>query len=79
MFDYGVHYWTSHEPFIVPEPFTVEPTESYSKQELDEFLAIMEQIVKEAHEDPEMLRHAPHNSTIHHVDHDYLDDPKSGP
>ena len=76
MFDYGVHYWTSHEPFIVPEPFTVEPTESYSKQELDEFLAIMEQIVKEAHEDPEMLRHAPHNSTIHHVDHDYLDDPE---
>ena len=24
------HYWTSHHPWIVPEPVTLEPTESYS-------------------------------------------------
>lgn len=75
MFDYGVHYWTSHEPFIVPEPFTIEPTESYSKDELDEFAAITEQISKEAYENPDLVKHAPHNSVIHHIDHDYLDDP----
>lgn len=76
MFDFGVHYWTSHEPWLVPEPFTIEPTESYSKQELDEFIAITEQIVKEAYENPELVKTAPHKSTIHHVDHAYLDDPE---
>lgn len=75
MFDYGVHYWTSHEPYIVPEPFTIEPTESYSKEELDEFIAITRQIAKEAYEDPELVKHAPHNSVVHHIDHDYLDYP----
>jgi len=75
MFDYGVHYWTSHEPWIVPEPFTIEPTESYSKDELDEFVAILEHVAKEAYEAPETLKTAPHKSTIHRVDHDYLDDP----
>ena len=32
--------------------------------------------VDEAYTDPEMLKHAPHRSVIHHIDHDYLDDPK---
>jgi glycine dehydrogenase subunit 2 len=75
MFDYGVHYWTSHEPWIVPEPFTIEPTESYSKDELDEFIAILEHVAREAFEDPETLKTAPHKSTIHLVNHDYLDEP----
>jgi glycine dehydrogenase subunit 2 len=26
--DFGVHYWTSHHPWVVPEPCTLEPTES---------------------------------------------------
>ncbi len=76
MFDFGVHYWTSHEPWVVPEPFTIEPTESYSRQELDEFIAITEQIVREAYEDPEIVRTAPHKSTIHKIDHAYFDDPE---
>ena len=76
MFDFGVHYWTSHEPWVVPEPFTIEPTESYSKQELDEFLAITAEIAREAYETPELVRSAPHRSTIHHIDHSYFDDEK---
>ena len=36
----------------------------------------LEQVLKEAYENPELLKHAPHNCAIHHVDHDYLDDPK---
>ncbi|MBE0710876.1 MAG: hypothetical protein IH583_00735, partial [Candidatus Aminicenantes bacterium] len=38
MADFGFHLWSSHHPFIVPEPFTIEPTESYSKDEIDEYL-----------------------------------------
>jgi glycine dehydrogenase subunit 2 len=76
MFDYGMHLWSSHEPWIVPEPFTVEPTESYSKAELDEYLSVLERVIDECYETPEIVRQAPHKSAIHHVDHDILDDPK---
>jgi glycine dehydrogenase subunit 2 len=73
--DFGVHYWTSHHPFIVPEPCTLEPTESYSKSELDEYLRIIEQVVQEAYQQPEKVIQAPHNSTIHQIDPSPFDDP----
>ena len=76
IFDYGMHIWSSHEPWLVPQPFTVEPTESYSVEEMDEYVAVLERIAREARENPETLKHAPHRSTIHHVDHDALEDPK---
>jgi glycine dehydrogenase subunit 2 len=75
MFDYGMHLWSSHEPWIVPEPFTVEPTESYSKAELDEYLAVLEQVIKECYETPDVVLHAPHKSAVRHFDHDILEDP----
>lgn len=73
--DFGVHYWTSHHPFIVPEPCTLEPTESYSKDELDEYAAILAHVAEEARTDPELVKTAPHNSTVHTIDHEPLDDP----
>jgi glycine dehydrogenase subunit 2 len=73
--DFGVHYWTSHHPFVVPEPCTLEPTESYSKAELDEYAGILAHVAQEARTDPEMVKSAPHNSTIHTIDHGPLDDP----
>jgi len=73
--DFGVHYWTSHHPFVVPEPCTLEPTESYSKQELDEYADIMAHVAQEARSDPDLVKAAPHNSTIHTIDHASLDDP----
>ncbi|MGQ9597891.1 MAG: aminomethyl-transferring glycine dehydrogenase subunit GcvPB [Anaerolineae bacterium] len=73
--DFGVHYWTSHHPWIVPEPCTLEPTESYTKDELDEYVAILAHVAEEARIDPERVQTAPHNSTIHTIDHAPLDDP----
>jgi len=73
--DFGVHYWTSHHPWIVPEPCTLEPTESYSKDELDEYAAILAHVADEARTDPQLVKTAPHNSTIHPIDHAPLDDP----
>ncbi|MGE7675478.1 aminomethyl-transferring glycine dehydrogenase subunit GcvPB [Lysinibacillus sp. NPDC094403] len=76
MIDFGLHYWTSHHPYIVPQPFTLEPTESYSKADLDEYIAALEQISREAYETPEIVKSAPYNSTIHQLDEqDYLDNP----
>ncbi|PIE54207.1 MAG: glycine dehydrogenase subunit 2 [Dethiosulfovibrio peptidovorans] len=74
--DFGTHYWSSHEPWVIPEPFTIEPSESYSKADLDRYCDILTRIASECYSDPEVIRHAPHNSSIHHVDHDVLDDPE---
>lgn len=76
MFDFGFHIWTSHHPWIVPEPFTLEPTESYSKAELDEYIAALEHIAVEARENPRKVKSAPHRSVIHRIKDDCFDDPE---
>jgi glycine dehydrogenase subunit 2 len=73
--DFGIHYWTSHHPWVVPEPCTLEPTETPSKDDLDEYVAIMRHVAEEARTNPELVKTAPHNSTIHTIDHSPLDDP----
>ncbi len=74
--DYGMHYWTSHHPFVVPEPMTLEPTESYSRADMDEYVATLKQIAGEAYTDPQHVHSAPHNSTVHHIEHECLDNPE---
>ncbi|MCK8608534.1 aminomethyl-transferring glycine dehydrogenase subunit GcvPB [Agromyces sp. C10] len=74
--DFGMHYWTSHHPYVVPQPFTLEPTESYSKAELDEYADVLAEVAREARETPEIVRTAPHRQTVHHTHHDDLDDPE---
>ncbi|MEV0646009.1 aminomethyl-transferring glycine dehydrogenase subunit GcvPB [Phytomonospora sp. NPDC050363] len=75
--DYGVHYWTSHHPYVVPEPATLEPTESYSRRDLDEYLAIMRAVAEEAYSDPETVRTAPHRSSVHRNREESLEDAAS--
>ena len=74
--DFGLHYWTSHHPFIVPEPCTLEPTETPSKDNLDEYVAVLSHVAEEARTDPAVVKSAPHNSTVHSIDHAPLDDPE---
>ena len=76
MADYGFHLWSSHHPFIVPQPFTIEPTEAYSKEELDEYLEALEAIAAEAYENPEKVKGAPYNSVVHKIDESWDDDPE---
>lgn len=76
MADFGFHLWSSHHPFIVPEPFTIEPTEAYSKEELDEYLDGLRQVSDEAYSDPQKVKGAPYNSVVHKIDESWLDDPK---
>jgi glycine dehydrogenase subunit 2 len=74
--DFGFHLWQSHHPFVVPQPFTIEPTESYSKDELDEYLDGLRHVVQEARTEPELVKSAPHNSVVHKNDESILDDPE---
>jgi len=75
MADFGFHMWSSHHPFVIPEPFTLEPTESYSKTELDEYIAALQRISDEAYETPDVVKTAPHCSVTHRPGHETLDDP----
>lgn len=77
MADFGFHYWTSHHPYLVPEPATIEPTESYSKAELDEYVNALKHVAQEARDNPELVRTAPHRSSIHQVREQAMSDPET--
>ena len=63
--DFGIQsYWMSHHPFIVPEPFTPEPCETYSREDLDYWAAAMKQAIDEAWENPEFTQGAPYAQPI---------------
>jgi len=75
--DFGVQsYFTSHHPWIVPEPFTPEPCETYSKADIDYWVAVLSQVSKEAYTDLEIVKTAPHNSTISKMNVAPLDNPE---
>ncbi len=76
MADFGFHLWTSHHPWIVPQPFTIEPTESYSKDELDEYIAALKKVTEEAYKNPKKVKNAPYRSAIHKIDPSPLNDPE---
>lgn len=59
LIDYGFHPYTVSFPLIVRGALMIEPTETESKQELDEFIAAMRDIAREVEEDPGLVRNAP--------------------
>ncbi|MCD6472958.1 aminomethyl-transferring glycine dehydrogenase subunit GcvPB [Candidatus Aerophobetes bacterium] len=75
MADFGFHMWSSHHPFIVPNPFTLEPTESYSKAELDEYVSGLKKVAEEAYKSPDKVKNAPYRSVVHKIETDSLDNP----
>lgn len=61
LLDYGIHAPTMYFPIIIGEALMIEPTETESKETLDAFIDALLQIDREVSEDPDMVRHAPHN------------------
>ncbi len=77
MTDFGIDaFWLSHEPWIVPEPFTPEAGETWSKEDIDEWLDVLAHVCEEAYTTPEIVRGAPHNQVSHRIDPSGLDDPE---
>ena len=64
LLDYGFHAPTVYFPLIVREAIMVEPTESESKEMLDQFADVVEKIFEEAKQDPEILKNAPVNTPV---------------
>jgi glycine dehydrogenase subunit 2 len=68
LLDFGVHPPTVYFPLIVPEAIMIEPTETESKETLDGFIEIMQQIATEAQENPELVTSAPHHTPVRRLD-----------
>jgi glycine dehydrogenase subunit 2 len=68
LMDYGFHPPTVSFPLIVPGAIMIEPTETESKQELDAFIEAMLAIAKEAAEQPEKVKTAPHTTRVGRID-----------
>jgi glycine dehydrogenase subunit 2 len=68
LLDHGVHPPTVYFPLLVEEALLVEPTETETKETLDRFAGIMAEILREAAEDPEIARTAPHTTPVRRLD-----------
>ena len=68
LLDYGFHAPTIYFPLLFHQALMIEPTETESKETLDEFIAVMKKIADEAAENPELLKTAPHNTPISRPD-----------
>jgi len=68
LIDYNFHPPTNYFPLIVHEALMIEPTETESLETLDAFADAMLKIAGEAHENPELLHDAPHNSPVGRCD-----------
>lgn len=76
MVDFGIDaFWLSHEPWIVPEPFTPEAGEMWSLEDIDYWIDVLEHVCQEARTDPQLVKSAPHNQVIHQIDSSSLNDP----
>ncbi len=68
LMDYGYHPPTVYFPLIVPEAMMIEPTETESKQTLDQFVAALKAIAQECKTNPELVLNAPHTTPVARVD-----------
>lgn len=60
LLDFGIHAPTVSFPLIVKDALMIEPTETESKETLDAFIDAMKVIAREAQDDPNLLKNAPH-------------------
>jgi len=68
LIDYGFHPYTVSFPMIVHGALMIEPTETESKLELDQFIDAMISIAKEVETDPQMVKNAPYSTRTSRVD-----------
>jgi glycine dehydrogenase subunit 2 len=68
LIDHGFHPPTVYFPLVVHGAMMMEPTETVSKETLDEYVEAMRSVVAEAHEHPEVLKEAPYSTVRRRLD-----------
>jgi glycine dehydrogenase subunit 2 len=68
LIDYGFHAYTVSFPLVVSGAMMIEPTESESREELDLLIDALKQIAREAAENPDLVKTAPHTTRLQRLD-----------
>jgi len=68
LLDYGFHPPTIYFPLVVSGALMIEPTESETPETLDQFVEAMISIAREARDNPEVVKGAPHSTPVRRLD-----------
>ena len=68
LLDHGIHPPTMYFPLIVHEDLMVEPTETESRQTLDEAVDIFLEVLQQAEESPEKMHQCPLTTPVRRLD-----------
>lgn len=68
LLDFGYHPPTVYFPLIVSEALMIEPTETESRETLDEFIDTLISIAREAETDPDKVKNAPYTTPVTRLD-----------
>lgn len=68
LMDYGFHPPTVYFPLVVQGAIMIEPTETESKEDLDQFIEAFKAIANEAKENPDLLHEAPKSCKVKRLD-----------
>ena len=68
LLDHGIHAPTNYFPLLVPECLLIEPTETESKETLDEFIEVMGELLELAARDPQAMKDAPITTPVRRLD-----------
>ena len=75
--DYGVHSPTTYFPLTVEEGLMIEPTESETIEEIDQYVRVMKDIEEKITTNPEEIKNAPSNTSINRIDDVKANHPKT--
>ncbi len=64
MLDHGIHPPTMYFPLIVHEALMVEPTETETRETLDEAVRVLREIWEKAQQDPSSMHHLPETTPV---------------
>ena len=68
LLDLGFYAPSTYFPLIVEEALMIEPTETESKETLDQFCDAMLRIAKEAEDNPAVIHDAPLTTPVRRLD-----------
>ncbi|MFO7731224.1 MAG: aminomethyl-transferring glycine dehydrogenase subunit GcvPB [Spirochaetia bacterium] len=68
LLEFGIHAPTVYFPLIVHEAMMFEPTETESRESLDNFIEVMHEIADLAEKDPDKLHEMPTSTPVRRVD-----------
>jgi glycine dehydrogenase subunit 2 len=68
LLDYGIHAPTNYFPLLVPECLLIEPTETESKETLDQFVEVMAELLEKSRSEPDWMKGAPYTTPVRRLD-----------